>query len=271
MSTSQQQLPLSKAKSKKEKEIILAQTGPRQLKERGSPEYCWQTAMHLRRVWEGHGLELDMWEKTLAEIQEHRAWEKIPTDKPYGSLDALLQDVIGCTLKEARDRIVERLDALRDEAVNPSKGVGAPTGNKNATKAEDKNNVDHINIVPKKESKGGTGSEYLLGRIKRDAEDQKHPERQTAARQALEDYVAGKHVSVRAAARAAGIIKPPRPENQVATWASKSADLALLADKLLDKVPKDRLVELMVMMIERLDVDSQRKLQEWVRLALEGT
>jgi hypothetical protein len=107
--------------------------------------------------------------------------------------------------------------------------------------------------------KGGNSADYLASRLRRD-----HP--------AIADRLAaGEFKSVRAAAIEAGIVKPQAPEAQAARAVERSGDLAALADRLLDKVPQDRIVELMAMLIDRLPVDKQRKLLRWVQLALEGS
>lgn len=117
----------------------------------------------------------------------------------------------------------------------------------------------------------GTDPQYLLGRLKRDAANDKKPERQARAQKALDDYISGALPSAYAAAKAAGVIKPTAPTTRAARAISDAEDLAVLADGLLKKVPQDRLVELMAMIVDRLPVDGQRRLLQWVQLALEGS
>jgi hypothetical protein len=74
----------------------LALASPRDQKEPGSVEWCWQTAFLLQAQWPAVPDTQDRVKTTLDELRAYRAWEKIPSpDAPYGSFDALLQAEIG--------------------------------------------------------------------------------------------------------------------------------------------------------------------------------
>lgn len=99
------------------------------------------------------------------------------TARPFG-LGRSPQD-LEAIIQEARDpqTIAERAQPLAEH--------------RRPTKEEEENKVDNINL----KTVGGTSSSYLTARIARDC-----PE-------VLEKMKAGKYPSVRAAARAAGILK----------------------------------------------------------------
>jgi hypothetical protein len=197
----------------------------------------------------------------------HQDWIefcRVEFDSTAAQIDAIVEGVSllrgdghkGPITKEQATTTAARAQELGNAL--PAKKEGAPKGNKNASKAEDKNNPDNIRVESVGD-KGGTSAEYLASRLRRD-----HP--------AIADRLAaGEFKSVRAAARAAGIVKPESPETRAARSMNASFDLALLADKLLDKVPQGRLVELLAMIVDRLPIDAQRKLLQWVQLALEGS
>lgn len=79
---------------------------------------------------------------------------------------------------------------------------GAPKGNRNAAKNGEKNKGDDITFV----SRGSTGAAYLRARLQRDAPA------------VLKRLDAGEFTSVRAAAVAAGIVKPPDVFKQLCKW-----------------------------------------------------
>ncbi len=110
------------------------------------------------------------------------------------------------------------------KASPPVAKVGAPKGNANAKKNGDPgNNGDQVTIdsAPKR----GHSAEYLAGRIK--AKAAKGDEAAVVVAEKLE---AGGYESMRAAARDAGILKPPDPFRAVV--------------RALDKLSLDRLREL---------------------------
>jgi hypothetical protein len=257
----QASLPIPPTKAE---QIAQAQSAPKNTRVPGSPEHCWQTAMLLQTVWQSHELDLERWRKTLEDLKQYRAWEIIPIDSPYGSLDAMLHDLIGVTLHEAETR-VEKAVRLAKEAEPLAGNGGARPGAGRPAESDDVRDIQSDNVklntdVPKTPSeKGGNAAEYWAARLRRDAPH------------IADKLAAGEFKSVRAAARAAGIVKPESPEARVARSMNKSADMAILADKILEKVPQDRLVELMAMIVDRMGPDAQRKLLAWVQLALEGS
>jgi len=73
----------------------LACFGPRQSKVPGSIEWCYQTLDMLKSRWERRKMVSKQWLETLCEVTQHKVWERVPPDKPYGSLDALLRGELG--------------------------------------------------------------------------------------------------------------------------------------------------------------------------------
>ena len=83
----------------------------------GSPEWCWQTINLLKTYYQYVG---NRWQEVLAvlaELAEHRAWEKVPSGKPYGSEDELLKAELGISKRHVED--LDRLLADRSPRKQP--------------------------------------------------------------------------------------------------------------------------------------------------------
>jgi hypothetical protein len=111
----------------------------------------------------------ERWVDRLRKLEAHEAWTKVPPEKPYGSLEALLKAEIGTGVEESI-KVVK----LRRR--------GRPT-----LQETDKGN----NVTLKMR---GNYAEYLAARIARDRPD------------ILERMKAGEFSSVRQAAKEAGIV-----------------------------------------------------------------
>jgi hypothetical protein len=156
---------------------------PRDMLKPGSVDWCWQTVELLRITFERKELTDKEWERTLAEIEKHRAWDVIPPDKPFGNEDSLLEAVIG----KGRDESVREVQE-RAVKVVPI----AEHGGDRKSEARD-NQGDVVTLIP---TERGNSADYLAARIARD-----HPE-------ILDEMKSGVFSSVRAAAVKAGIVKP---------------------------------------------------------------
>ena len=66
-------------------------TGPRAMKEPGSPLWCWQTISALQSLWKSLELEYALYMKTWREAEEYRVWEKVPYENPFGTKEAMLE------------------------------------------------------------------------------------------------------------------------------------------------------------------------------------
>jgi len=82
-----------------------AQAGPRQLKERGSPEWCWQTVYYLKDCMRHVGEEWRQARQVLEDLVETRAWQVIPADGPYGTLNKMLREEIGLDERAIKNAI----------------------------------------------------------------------------------------------------------------------------------------------------------------------
>jgi hypothetical protein len=70
------------------------------------------------------------WEAAVADAERHKIYERIPPEKPYGDIDALLHAEVGLTKAQAGGI------ALRAEMALPQPTLHeAMQGNKNAAKS----------------------------------------------------------------------------------------------------------------------------------------
>jgi hypothetical protein len=76
---------------------------------------------------------LEKYWHTLEEARQHEIYKRVPPEKPYGSLDAMLLAEIGATEKQSLLNKAQQL--ARDPDVKPLAKQGAPVGNQNASKA----------------------------------------------------------------------------------------------------------------------------------------
>ena len=154
-------------------------SGPRALNEPGSPVWCWQTISHLQTLWKSVNIDLRLYEQTWAEAEEHRVWEKVPYQQPYGSKEYMLSALEAGDVPAARARAA--LKAL----------TAVPLGQHGGTDGHNKKEGAESHLPPGKRGKGTV--DYLTARIARDA-----PE-------VWERMKRGEFKSAAEAARAAGI------------------------------------------------------------------
>lgn len=150
--------------------------GPRDMKPRGSREWCLQTIYQLKRRWERLEYTEAEWKQTVKELKDVRAWEVLG----YPDEDAMFQSEIGRTRKQA-DEDIKKLRTKREALKN----------NQNSRKSKNGNSDTTSELTFSKRD-----TEYLTARIARDRPD------------ILEDMKSGKYKSVRAAALDAGIVRP---------------------------------------------------------------
>jgi hypothetical protein len=148
----------------------LASKGPMALKDPSSVDYAWQLTDKIRRLYETKELTIQQWEQVLEDAERYRIYERVPEDRPYGNLNALLEAEIGHTDEDVRRQLLTHQEAGR------MGGRGNKAGSDTTSFGRD--------------------AEYLTARIARDRPD------------ILEDMQAGKYKSVRAAALEAGIVRP---------------------------------------------------------------
>ncbi len=78
-----------------------ASTSPIELKQPGSIEWCWQQIDALKSAWDGKLTSEERWIHRLRKLEAYEAWAKVPPEKPYGSLEALLKAEIGVDVQES--------------------------------------------------------------------------------------------------------------------------------------------------------------------------
>lgn len=195
--------------------------GPLALKDPRSVEYAWQLTDKIRRYYESKSLSEQRWRETLDEAERNRIFERVPPDKPYGSMDALLQAEIGVGVKQSVEDVRSRAVVAEEEnRVNPPPKNGE-IGNGRRSSFRDS-----------KATSGTDTTEYQVARIARD-----HPD-------ILERMKAGEYASVEAAAIDAGIRKQywkiPRDPDGAARALRRhftAAQIAALIDAL--RTPED--------------------------------
>ncbi len=155
-------------------DVIECLAGPVAEKKAGSIEWAWQMAYGLIHLYEKTSITVKEWKRLLGELEKFEVWKVIPPEKPYGSWDAMMKDIVGVGKVEADLTIQERAEKAEPLARHGEIGRG-------------RDRVDGI------KSKGGDQASYLTSKIARDA-----PE-------VLERMKAGEFKSVAAAARVAGV------------------------------------------------------------------
>lgn len=188
----------------------VANVGPRDLKEPGSPAWCWQTVSLLQNMWTSLDLSYDRYKDVWDQANEYRVWEKIPADAPYGSLEVMKEKLKVGDAVEARVRVIGlavQAKPLRRHGTNQYSESGL--------------------VGPQVHNGGVTTSAYLTARLARD-----FPEIHQRMQR-------GEFTSVAAAAKAAGIYRD-RPKRIAA-----SPDKGRMAQSLMQAYGPDGCEELM--------------------------
>jgi hypothetical protein len=90
-------------------------SGPIGMKAKGSREWCWQITDKLKLYWKDKQLTDKEFQQVVDEVLEHRPWEKIPPESPYGSFEAMCQAELGVT----PDAVQAEIDRRRQAVANP--------------------------------------------------------------------------------------------------------------------------------------------------------
>jgi hypothetical protein len=127
-------------------------SGPRQLKEPGSPAWCIQTVLYLK----DHVRHVDeQWrqaDQILADLVKARAWKVIPPGQPYGTLSKMLKAEIGLDAREIRNRI--------KAAELTAQGANVTAGKKGFQRTDNISTLEY-----------GTSETYTVRRLRRDRPD----------------------------------------------------------------------------------------------------
>ena len=151
-------------------------SGPRVLKDEGSPEWCWQTVAALQTQWNALGIDYSLYEETWQDAEKHRIWEKVPYDAPYGSKEEMLRLLEIGDVPAAKARVEQlRMDS------RPLGKQGRPS---NGEKPSATNVLQY-----------GEGAKHIYRRLERD-----HPD-------ILKRFEDGEFATITEAGREAGFVK----------------------------------------------------------------
>lgn len=164
--------------------------GPRSLKDKNSPEYAWQTLALLRTFFQSKQASIQQFEKVLAEAEADRIFEKIPEDKPYGSMEALLCAELGVDGKE-QAKLNKSQQMAGDDGVEAMPAHGELG---NGRKSRGANSTS---------TRGSTHAATIIRRLKRDHDN------------IAKALARGEYPSARAAGIAAGIVPNPTPLEKI--------------------------------------------------------
>ena len=160
----------------------------------GSPEWAKSTADYAKDVWESRERTEERWQRIVDELEAGRAW--VPLG--YPSLDALLVALIGVTTKQSVELATA---AARQQGPMPTLAEAGAKGGRG----------HKASAIGTGFKRGSNDAKYLARRLLRDAPD---------IFAALER---GEYVSVRAAAKAAGLVKDKTPLEQLHHWWGKAS------------------------------------------------
>ena len=82
----------------------MAIVGPRELKEPGSPAWCWQTVSLLQNMWGSIDSSVNRYIEIWEAAEEYRIWETIPYEAPYGSVEVMKEKLMVGDAAEARSK-----------------------------------------------------------------------------------------------------------------------------------------------------------------------
>ena len=146
--------------------------------------------------------------RTIAQIwsADRRPWEVWPENRPFGTPDDYCKAVTGHPWKSLIEIVKEMGGEQLQFDFRDMQAELAKAQAKHRKPGRPSSEIrDHITVLRGKDDNqgGGTQSSYLLRRLARD-----HPV-------ILEQYRRGDFKSARAAALAAGIVKPPKPRLKI--------------------------------------------------------
>jgi hypothetical protein len=198
-----------------------AQIGPRQMKDPRSVDFAWQTVAFLKRLYQGVTTSEKRWRDVLAEADHYRIYERVPPEKPYGSLDALLRAEVGADAEESvrvvRNR-AQQTEAAQKMAADPDVTPLAEHGEIGRGRNRGSTTT----------SNGTRGAEYWIRRLKKDA-----PEHAKLLAQR-------KYASAHEAAKAAGLME----DRRLSLSADAAAAAALIRRRFGDEFARELAREL---------------------------
>ena len=96
----------------------VANVGPLELKDPGSPAWCWQTVSLLQNMWGSIDVNVNRYTEVWETAEEHRIWDKIPYEAPYSSVEVMKEKLKVGDAAEARAKTA----LLAIQAKPPKKG-----------------------------------------------------------------------------------------------------------------------------------------------------
>lgn len=180
-------------------EVSRARSGPRELKNPRSRDYAIQTVHALKRNLESQRIDTARVVEELAEIDRYRHWEVLG----YSSREELLVAEVDAGYEAIKARVQAAVAAAKVDPIREGHDL-------KQARAEGGKRGGRGNLASHRRKVYGETSTYLARRMQREA---------ATVFAALER---GEYKSVRAAARAAGIIKIKTPLQQLEHWWAKT-------------------------------------------------
>jgi hypothetical protein len=161
------------------REAVATTPIPRNARVPGSTEWCYTTMNLLKRSYQHIGADQGDFTHYLNELREHRAWEKVPVEHPYGSEDKMLLAELGKRVKEIEAELVVVAQDVRAQAAQVAKATDVanerPVGTNQYSEGvydKDKN----IHIRP-----SGTSTKAAYRRLRHAVEGNDEHERERVA------------------------------------------------------------------------------------------
>ena len=202
-------------------------SGLRALKQPGDPQWCWQTISRLQSLWQSLNLDYDHYMTAWNEAEDHKVWDRVPYEMPFGSKEEMLRQLA----------IGDDRQAQRRMSVQP---IARRVRLKHGEDRRSREFQDYNCNLEK--SKQGNSREYILSRLYQDHYA------------IFERWERGEFRSVQAASREAGIelVKPRRT-------VTLGSNVSRLADTLHGHYTDEEFTELSRRMLQ---IRRQRRLKD---------
>lgn len=187
----------------------------------GSPPWIRARCHFLRRMMNDDKATMETILKTLEDLRAHEAWLKYPEGHPWGSVDAMLLDVVGYTLRDLQLEFERRTAPLAVAALPPAADPHSRPGNDGGSRGLARSADEYLASddtsaacadIPRShghsEKRNNQTAEGHIARLKREA-----ARGDEQAAELLAKVEAGDLAPTRAAV-IAGFRKPPNPATQ---------------------------------------------------------
>lgn len=161
-------LTLFNAMQDRHREAVAAAPVPRNARVPGSPEWCYQTMSLLKHSYRDIRIDQDSFAHYLNELREHRAWEKVPVDHPYGSEAKMIEAELGKRIEEVE---LELDTAKQDLHAQKNKVLDVTTPDlKEAHRPKNEDKPDTQKNDVRLKHYGNTNT-YAIAKLRRDRPD----------------------------------------------------------------------------------------------------